>query len=68
MVQCDFKMYIAVVGTGKVGRLTANAVLTDGMPSELAICDIKEALADSFAEELKHVAASSKARREGKQL
>lgn len=60
MVQCDVKMHIAIVGTGRVGRPTANAILTDGLASELTVCDIKESLAESFAEELKHVAASQR--------
>jgi malate dehydrogenase len=53
-------MHIAVVGTGRVGRPTANALLTEGLASELTVCDIKKDLAESFAEELKHVAASQR--------
>lgn len=53
-------MHIAVVGTGRVGRPTANAILTEGLASELTVCDVKKALVESFAEELKHVAASQR--------
>jgi malate dehydrogenase len=51
-------MHIAQIGTGRVGRPTAYAILTLGLADELTVCDIKDKLAPAFAEELKHAAAS----------
>jgi len=51
-------MHIAQIGTGRVGRPTAYAILTLGLADELTVCDIKDKLAPAFAEELRHAAAS----------
>jgi malate dehydrogenase len=51
-------IHIAQVGTGRVGRPTAYAILSAGVADEMTVCDVKPNLAKAFAEELKHVAAS----------
>ncbi|MEM2129507.1 MAG: malate dehydrogenase [Candidatus Bathyarchaeia archaeon] len=52
-------MHIAQIGTGRVGRPTAYAIMSSGLADTLTVCDVKPGLATAFAEELKHVAASS---------
>lgn len=51
-------VHIAQIGTGRVGRPTANAILSAGLASELTVCDTKTGLAEAFAEELRHANAS----------
>jgi malate/lactate dehydrogenase len=51
-------LHIAQVGTGRVGRPTAYAVMCAGLADTLTVCDVKPGLAAAFAEELKHVTAS----------
>lgn len=51
-------VHIAQIGTGRVGRPTANAILSAGLASELTVCDTKKGLANAFAEELRHANAS----------
>ena len=48
-------MHIAQIGTGRVGRPTANAIICAGLADTLTVCDVKAGLATAFAEELKHV-------------
>jgi malate dehydrogenase len=52
-------MHIAQIGTGRVGRPTANAIICAGLADTLTVCDVKAGLATAFAEELKHVCAST---------
>ena len=51
-------MHLAVIGTGRVGRPTAYTLLCEGLFDEITLVDVKPGLADAFAEELRHVAAS----------
>jgi malate dehydrogenase len=51
-------LHIAQVGTGRVGRPTAYAIMCAGLAETLTVCDVKPGLAAAFAEELKHVTAS----------
>jgi len=51
-------MHVAVIGTGRVGRPTAYTLLHEYYIDELSVVDIKPGLAEAFAEELKHAAAS----------
>jgi malate dehydrogenase len=51
-------LHIAQIGTGRVGRPTAYAILNAGLADSLTVCDTKLGLAEAFAEELKHVTAS----------
>ena len=50
-------LHIAQVGVGRVGRPTANAILSSGIASKLTVCDAQPGLANAFAEELGHAAA-----------
>jgi malate dehydrogenase len=52
-------LHIAQIGTGRVGRPTAYAIMCAGLADTLTVCDVKPGLAAAFAEELKHVTASS---------
>jgi malate dehydrogenase len=51
-------LHIAQIGTGRVGRPTAYAIMCAGLADTLTVCDVKPELAVAFAEELKHVTAS----------
>jgi len=51
-------LHIAQIGTGRVGRPTAYAIMCAGLTDILTLCDVKPGLAAAFAEELKHVTAS----------
>jgi len=51
-------LHIAQIGTGRIGRPTAYAILSAGLVDELTVCDTKPGLAAALAEELKHVTAS----------
>jgi malate dehydrogenase len=51
-------LHIAQIGTGRVGRPTAYAIMCAGLADTLTLCDVKPGLAAAFAEELKHVTAS----------
>jgi len=51
-------LHIAQIGTGRVGRPTAYAIMCAELADTLTVCDVKSGLAVAFAEELKHVAAS----------
>lgn len=51
-------MHIAQMGTGRVGRPTAYAILCAELADKITVCDTKPGLAKAFAEELKHVTAS----------
>ena len=51
-------MHVAQIGTGRVGRPTAYTILCSKIADELTLCDVKPGLAEAFAEELNHVAAS----------
>lgn len=51
-------MHIAQIGTGRVGRPTAHAIMTAKLADVMTVCDTKSGLAKAFAEELRHVAAS----------
>ena len=53
-------MHIAQIGTGRVGRPTANAIMCARLADTLTVCDVKTGLAAAFAEELRHVCASTK--------
>jgi malate dehydrogenase len=53
-------LHIAQIGTGRVGRPTAYAIMCAGLADTLTVCDVKPGLAASFAEELKHVTASNR--------
>jgi len=52
-------VHIAQIGTGRVGRPTAYTILCSKLADTLTVCDIKPGLANAFAEELKHVTAST---------
>lgn len=52
-------MHIAQIGTGRVGRPTAYAIMCAQLADTLTVCDTKPGLAAAFAEELKHVTAST---------
>lgn len=51
-------LHIAQIGTGRVGRPTAYTIMCSQLANEITVCDVKPGLAQAFAEELKHVAAS----------
>jgi malate dehydrogenase len=51
-------LHIAQIGTGRVGRPTAYAIMCAELADTLTVCDMKLGLATAFAEELKHVTAS----------
>lgn len=51
-------MHIAQIGTGRVGRPTAHAIMSAKLADVMTVCDTKSGLAKAFAEELRHVAAS----------
>lgn len=53
-------MHIAQIGTGRVGRPTAHAIMCTGLADTLTVCDVKAGLAAAFAEELRHVCASTR--------
>lgn len=46
------------MGTGRVGRPTAYAIMCAKLADTITVCDTKLGLANAFAEELRHVAAS----------
>ena len=52
-------MHIAQIGTGRVGRPTAYAIMCLGIADKFTLCDVKPGLAAAFAEELNHVTASN---------
>jgi malate dehydrogenase len=52
-------LHIAQIGTGRVGRPTAYAIMCAELADTLTVCDTKPGLAGAFAEELKHVTAST---------
>jgi len=52
-------LHIAQIGTGRVGRPTAYAIMCAELADTLTVCDVKSGLAAAFAEELKHVTASN---------
>ncbi len=52
-------MHIAQIGTGRVGRPTAYTIMNANLADTLTLCDTKPGLAAAFAEELKHVTAST---------
>jgi malate dehydrogenase len=52
-------LHIAQIGTGRVGRPTAYAIMCAELADTLTVCDLKPGLSTAFAEELKHVTASS---------
>lgn len=52
-------MHVAQVGIGRVGRPTAYAIMTTNLVDTLTVCDVKPGLAAAFAEELRHVNAST---------
>jgi len=52
-------LHIAQIGTGRVGRPTAYSIMCAGLADTLTVCDTKPMLAAAFAEELKHVTAST---------
>jgi malate dehydrogenase len=52
-------LHIAQIGTGRVGRPTAYTIMNAGLAEILTVCDVKPGLAVAFAEELRHVTASS---------
>ncbi len=52
-------MHIAQIGTGRVGRPTAYTIMNAKLADTLTVCDVKPGLASAFAEELKHVTAST---------
>ena len=51
-------MHIAQLGTGRVGRPTAYAIMCAELADTITVCDTKLGLAKAFAEELRHVTAS----------
>jgi malate dehydrogenase len=51
-------LHIAQIGTGRVGRATAYAIMCAELADKITVCDTKPALAKAFAEELRHVTAS----------
>jgi malate dehydrogenase len=51
-------LHVAQIGTGRVGRPTAYAIMCSELAETLTVCDVKPGLAAAFAEELKHVTAS----------
>jgi len=53
-------VHIAQIGTGRVGRPTTYSILNAGLADTITVCDTKPGLAKSFAEELKHVTASTR--------
>ena len=53
-------MHIAQIGTGRVGRPTAYTIMCAELADTLTVCDVKPGLAEAFAEELKHVKASTR--------
>jgi malate dehydrogenase len=53
-----FRLHIAQIGTGRVGRPTAYSIMCAQLADTLTVCDTKPGLAAAFAEELKHVTAS----------
>ncbi|MGF3521988.1 MAG: malate dehydrogenase [Candidatus Bathyarchaeia archaeon] len=52
-------MHVAQVGIGRVGRPTAYAIMNTNLVDTLTVCDTKPGLASAFAEELRHVNAST---------
>jgi hypothetical protein len=52
-------VHIAQIGTGRVGRPTAYSIMCAELADTITLCDIKPGLAAAFAEELKHVTAST---------
>ena len=46
------------MGTGRVGRPTAYAIMCAELADTITVCDTKPGLANAFAEELRHVTAS----------
>jgi len=52
-------LHIAIIGTGRVGRPTVYSIMCAELADTLTVCDIKPGLAAAFAEELKHVTAST---------
>jgi len=51
-------LHIAQIGTGRVGRPTAYAIMCAELADTITVCDTKPGLAEAFAEELRHVTAS----------
>ena len=51
-------LHIVQIGTERVGRPTAYTIMCSKLTDKLTVCDVKPALAATFAEELKHVTAS----------
>jgi len=52
-------LHIAQIGTGRVGRPTAYTIMCSKLADKLTVCDVKPRLSAAFAEELKHVTAST---------
>jgi len=59
MSRVELCLHVAQIGTGRVGRPTAYTILCAGLANTMTVCDTKPGLAAAFAEELKHVTASS---------
>ena len=51
-------MHIAIIGTGRVGRYTLFALLSEGWISRLTLIDTKTGLADAVEQEARHALAS----------
>jgi malate dehydrogenase len=52
-------LHVAQIGIGRVGRPTAYTIMCAQLVDTLTVCDVKSGLAAAFAEELKHVTAST---------
>lgn len=53
-------MHIAQIGTGRVGRPCIYSIMCAELADTITVCDTKPGLAEAFAEDLKHSAASLK--------
>ena len=53
-----FRMHIAQIGVGRVGRPTVYSILCARLAETITVCDTQPGLAAAFAEELFHVTAS----------
>lgn len=52
------RLHVAQIGTGRVGRPCVYSLLSAKLADEITVCDTNPALAEAFAEDLKHAAAS----------
>lgn len=53
-------LHIAQIGTGRVGRPCVYSIMCAELADTITVCDTKPGIAEAFAEDLKHAAASLK--------